>query len=251
MWEAVEAELDAWKRERRVCTFWWRDDDAVSVTPRLEALLSLAAQHDVPVALSVIPSRFSDGLVGRLKRERRVDVLVHGHAHENHAPVGQQKREYCGRRRLHEMERELRSSLEMITQGFGKQALPVLVPPWNRIPPRLVSHMADLGYRGLSTWKARRPGPPPTGLRIINTHLDPIDWRGGRTPKNEQAVAIELLRKLRWRRAHPEQAKEPLGLLTHHLLLGPELEQTLNNLLAHIRRHPAACWVSARRAFGL
>jgi len=251
MWEAVEAELDAWKRERRVCTFWWRDDDAVDVTPRLEAFLKLAGQHAAPVALSVIPSRFSDGLVGRLKRERRVDVLVHGHAHVNHAPAGQQKREYCGRRRLEEMERELCVSLETISKGFGRQALPVLVPPWNRIPPRLVSRIAALGYRGLSTWKPRRPGAFPPGLRIINTHLDPIDWRGGRTPKNEYAVASELLRKLRWRRAHPERVKEPLGLLTHHLLWGPELEQTINNLLAHTRRHPAACWVSARRAFGL
>ena len=251
MWEAVDAELDAWKRARRVCTFWWRDDDAVDVTPRLEAFLTLACRHDVPVALSVIPSRFSDCLVGRLKPERHVDVLVHGHAHVNHASAGPPKREYCGRRRLPEMERELRTSLEMISQGFGRQALPVLVPPWNRIPPRLVSRIAGLGYRGLSTWKPRRPGPPPPGLRIINTHLDPIDWRGGRAPKNEQAFASELLRRLRWRRAHPERAKEPLGLLTHHLLWGPELEQIINTLLAHTRRHPAACWVSARRAFGL
>jgi hypothetical protein len=251
MWHDVEAELDAWMRARRVCTFWWRDDDAVDVTPRREALLSLANRHDVPVALSVIPSLFATALPRRLKHERLVDVLVHGHSHVNHAPAGQQKREYCGRRRLCDMEQELCLSLEMISKGFGRQALPVLVPPWNRIPPRLVDRLAALGYRGLSTWKPRRPGLLQRGLQIINTHLDPIDWRGGRAPKSEHAVAADVLRKLRWRRANPERAQEPLGLLTHHLLWGPELEQIISNLLVHTRRHPAVRWVSARHAFGL
>ena len=149
------------------------------------------------------------------------------------------------------MEQELLESLDLIEKGFGPRALPVLVPPWNRIPSALASRLPELGYKGLSTWKPCKPHAAPEGLVLVNTHLDPIDWRRGRAPKSEHAVATALLRKLRWRRKHADRALEPLGLLTHHLLWGPALENTIVQLLALTRSHPAASWVSARSAFGL
>ena len=64
---------------------------------------------------------------------------------------------------------------------FGQAASPVFVPPWNRIAPALLPRLRALGFRGLSTFRRspRRAQPAP-GLAQINTHLDPIDWRGGR-----------------------------------------------------------------------
>ena len=100
MWADVVSELDQWRGERRVALFWWRDDDAVDVTPQLTSLVELAGQFDVPIALSVIPTQFSPRLVRYVHRHPRVSVLVHGHSHVNHAPAGRAKSEFGGTRSL-------------------------------------------------------------------------------------------------------------------------------------------------------
>lgn len=250
MWPEVLSELDTWHRARRTALFWLRDDDAVDASRNLRALLDLAAAHEVPVALSVIPTRFTARLVRQVRSHPATRVLVHGHSHVNHAPDGMAKSEFGGRRPLHVMEGELVDGLERIRRGFGAQALPVLVPPWNRIAPRLVRRLPLLGYRGISSWKPRLPHEDLGPLVRVNTHLDPIAWRLGRTPKSEGAVAAALLRKLRWRRARPDRAHEPLGLLTHHLLWGPEIENVVANVLKHTRSHPAVRWLPAGSVFG-
>ena len=250
MWQDVVTELDTWHRARRVALFWWRDDDAIDVTPQLGSLFRLAGRHKVPVALSVIPTRFTRRLVQQVRRHPGTSVLVHGYAHANHAPAGYAKSEFGGSRKLSQMEEELTAGLVLLRQGFGAQALPVLVPPWNRMAPRLAGRLPALGYRGISAWKPRLSGEKTGPLVRVNTHLDPIDWRGGRIPKDDRAVAAALLRKLRWRRAHPDRADEPLGLLTHHLLWGPEIEHVVANVLIHTRSHPAVRWLPARAVFG-
>ncbi len=63
---------------------------------------------------------------------------------------------------------------------FGARALAVLVPPWNRIAPALVPALPEIGFRGLSTFGPRARPEPVRGLRQVNTHVDLIDWRGGR-----------------------------------------------------------------------
>lgn len=242
-------ELDTWHRERRVALLWWRDDDATDATEQLGALFRLTGRFKVPVALSVIPTRFTRRLVQQVQRHPGTSVLVHGHAHVNHAPEGWAKSEFGGTRKLSQMEDELKAGLVLLRQGFGPLALPVLVPPWNRMAPRLVGRLPALGYRGISAWKPRLPDEKSGPLVRVNTHLDPIDWRHGRIPKDDRAVAAALLRKLRWRRAHPERADEPLGLLTHHLLWGPEIEHVIVNVFSHTRNHPAVRWLSARTVF--
>jgi hypothetical protein len=249
MWDDVVSELDQWRAERRVAQFWWRDDDAVDVTPQLKSLVKMAEQFDLPIALSVIPAQFSPRLARYVLRHPRVSVLVHGHSHVNHAPSGRAKSEFGGTRPLASMEAELLAGLDHVRRAFGAQSLPVLVPPWNRMAPRLVQRLPALGYRGISAWKPRLPREKLGPLVHVNTHLDPVDWRRGRIPKTDRAVAAALLRKLRWRRAHPERAQEPLGLLTHHLLWEPEIEHVIGQILMHTRPHPAVRWVSARMAF--
>ena len=249
MWREVLDELDLWHREGRIATFWWRDDDAVDETPQLRSLLQLAQRLDVPIALSVIPARFSPRLVRFVKRMPQIDILVHGYEHENHAPAGRSKCEFGGRRPLAVVDTELRAGLALNMKGFGGQALPVLVPPWNRIAPRFAARLAALGYTGLSTWKPRPPHDGAETLVRVNTHLDPVDWRRGRALKSERAVAAALLRKLRWRRARPDRALEPLGLLTHHLLWDPRMEHLVESVVATTRSHPAARWLAAKRIF--
>jgi len=251
MWAQVEAELDLWRREGRKALFWWRDDDATDVTPQLNRLLGLAARFDAPLALAVIPMTFTRRLARRVGGAKDLEVLVHGHRHTNHAPPGAPKREFADWRDRDAMMREVAESLGRIQAGFGPQGLPVFVPPWNRVPRGLALRLPALGYRGLSTWKPRRAEAMVAGLGVVNTHLDAIDWRAGGIAKSEAVVASLVLRKLRWRRLNPARAREPLGLLTHHLRWNPEHEFVIARLLTHTRSHPAVRWVSARAAFGL
>ncbi|MEQ1753492.1 MAG: hypothetical protein ABL973_05105 [Micropepsaceae bacterium] len=248
-WDRVVSELDLWAREERTARFWWRDDDATDVSRNLVRMVRVAADHRVAIGLSVIPLRLSSKLRQFIAEHRNLDVLVHGLAHQSHARGGQAKREFGGQRSLGEMTDDLKKALALSRSAFGKRCLPVLVPPWNRIPPRVVRALPKFGYEGLSTWKPRAEQTPVPGLLQVNTHLDVINWRAGRTIKPEALVASLLLRKLRWRRADPKRALEPLGLLTHHEYWCAEKEAIILNLLRTTREHPAVRWLTARQVF--
>jgi hypothetical protein len=249
-WERISDELDAWKRQRLRASFWWRDDDATDVSPNLERMVLIASSHRVSIGLSVIPKKHQDRLVPFVRKHRNLDVLVHGFAHVSHARPGEAKREFGGARAKPVMLEELASALALNRQSFGDRSHPVLVPPWNRICPSILPELPKLGFRGISTWKPRPAAAQIRGLVQVNAHLDPVNWRAGRVTKPEAQVASLLLRKLRWRRAAPRRAQEPLGLLTHHELWNPDKELIVVNLLKATRNHPAVSWLPASEVFG-
>lgn len=250
-WDRVRAELDIWAARGRTAQFWWRDDDAQDTSDQLTAMLAVARVFDVTIGLSAIPSGLSRRLVTALARSQEAQMLVHGFAHQNHAPQGRAKREMGGARKLDAIVADLGAGLALARDAFGSRVLPVLVPPWNRIAPAALAHLPKLGYRGISTWKPRLKPHPVPGLLQINTHLDLIDWRRGRVVKDERLIAGLLLRKLRWRRESRARASEPLGLLTHHAYWNPAMERIVVRLLEVTREHPASRWHSPRTAFGL
>ena len=94
--------------------------------------------------------------------------------------------------------------------AFGAAFLAVLVPPWNRVEPALIARLAGFGFCGLSTF-GRRPNDAAAGLPQVNTHLDPVDWRGSRLFIGEAAALERLCGAL-----DPE---EPIGILSHHLVM--------------------------------
>ena len=75
---------------------------------------------------------------------------------------------------------ELGTGRMALERLFATRALPVLVPPWNRIAPELVPTLPEIGFAGLSTFAARRRDQPVSGLRQVNTHVDLIDWKDRR-----------------------------------------------------------------------
>jgi hypothetical protein len=250
-WDRVRAELDVWAHEKRRALFWWRDDDAEDVSDQLKQMLGVARRFDVKVGLSAIPAKLKPRLVALLERSRDAQVLVHGFAHENRAAPGRAKIELGGTRRVDDAEADLARGLALARAAFGKRLLPILVPPWNRIAPAAVARLPGLGFRGISTWKPRVQAEPVRGLVQVNTHLDVIDWRRGRIVKDQGLIAGLLLRKLRWRRAHPARAREPLGLLTHHAYWNAAKEEIVVQLLSVTREHPAVQWHTPASAFGL
>ena len=246
---ALEAELDRWSAGGRRATLWWRDDDACLATPALARLLAIAAAHSVPLALAVIPARFSGELVMALDAAPGCSVLQHGFQHRNHAPVGERSCELGAHRPLAVSAAELVRGRERLQSAFGARFLPVLVPPWNRIAPALVATLAGLGYRGLSTFAPRTAVSAAPGLVQCNAHVDPIAWRHGRTFIGEDEAAARLAAHLRLRRHESVDATEPTGLLSHHLDFDDAAWQFVENVLARTRAHPAVEWLSAEAAF--
>ena len=64
-WPDLLVELDRWEEAGLVAQFWWRDDDAVAPSPRLDRLMAVA--ESAPVALAVIPADVKDELAAALR----------------------------------------------------------------------------------------------------------------------------------------------------------------------------------------
>jgi hypothetical protein len=248
-WEELKDELDAWGARGRPATFWWRDDDAMRATPALETLLLLGRRTATPLAVAVIPEPAEPGLYERLQRAGDVAVLQHGYAHRNHAPAGAKKAEFGPHRPLAAMLAELSDGWRRI--NLSGRALPALVPPWNRIDPRLVAVLPEAGLSGLSLHAPRRGAEAAAGVRQSNVHVDLIDWRGGRGFVGEGPALALVLAHLRARRRGDADAAEATGLLTHHRVHDRACWSFLGRLLDFLHGHPAARWVGAGELFPL
>ncbi|QIB35956.1 glycosyltransferase [Ancylobacter pratisalsi] len=232
-WAHLDAALGRARAARRTLDFWWRDDDATEPTPALEALLANRRRWKVPLALAVIPDRATPALAERLATETGVDVLVHGWAHANHAPPGSKKAEFGPHRPMDVMVEQVREGRRRIEALFGARALPVFVPPWNRIDPELAGRLSGAGYRVLSTYKRRSPAALP-GLTEINTHWDPIDWHGGGGLVEEGKLLKQLAVLIEDELAAAPGTLEPIGVLTHHLVHDRWIEGFLDALMARL-----------------
>ena len=250
-WRDLEKELDAWAVAGREASFWWRDDDAVAPSSALDRLLDLAAHHDLPLALAVIPARATSALARRLADEARATALQHGFAHQNHAPPAEKKIELGPQRPACLVREELARGSAMMRGLFGDDALPVLVPPWNRIDAALIEALPALGFRGLSTYGARPAAEAAGGLGQVNTHVDILRWdtpRGFRGEPETLSLAVTHLQARRGGTA--ADPREPTGVLSHRLAHDEAAWRFLDALLAVVARHGAARVMAAAEAFG-
>jgi hypothetical protein len=173
-------------------------------------------------------------------------VLQHGYAHANHAPPSDKKVELGGHRPAMMVLGELGTGWLALERLFGSRALPVLVPPWNRIAPLLIPTLPEVGFRGLSTFGSRPRAEPVKGLRQVNTHLDIVDWKGGRRFLGEEAALAVLVRALGEARRHSD---EPVGVLTHHLAMDEGAWDFLRSLLGRARATTGIEMRAAHRIF--
>lgn len=240
-WQDLESELDLWHGAGRTASLWWRDDDAVDVTAALERLTALTEGHGIPLTLAAIPARLTDDLVARVEGLRHISVAQHGWKHVNHAPSKEKSCEFGATRALADCLEEIGAGWRRIASC--KRALPVFVPPWNRIDPALFDRLAELGLRAVSTFKPRTSRLAGAGLAWINTHADVIAWRAGRSFAGRQAVLRQLIGHLQDRRAGRVDPDEPTGILTHHLVHDHDTWAFLEMLAASTEAHPGARWV--------
>ncbi len=243
-WQDLDDELEAWSDTGTKARFWWRDDDAIEVTPELERLVDLGNRFTVPLVLAVIPARLQPNLPEYLNTEPWVTVVQHGFAHENHAPSGEKSSEFPAIRSIDVMGSEITAGWSSLS-AFGRVEK-AFVPPWNRIFEPMPEILAAQGYSGVSTFGPRKRAD---GL-FVNTHIDIIDWRGHRGFAGEDKVLEQTLSHLRGKRLGQFDASEPTGLLSHHLDHDGACWKYLETFLGWTRNHQAIEWLAGDQVFG-
>jgi len=247
-WSPLNAALERARDQDCPIRFWWRDDDAVADTCALDRLLTLARRYNAGIGLAVVPRDLQASLASRLENESSAFALVHGWSHENHAPPESKKAEFGAHRPAETMVADAQRALQVARQHLGPKLLPVFVPPWNRIASALIPHLPRLGFAGLSTFTDRRVAFPVPGLLQINTHVDPIDWRGTRSAVEPQRMIAGLAGAIERRVAGAYDRDESFGFLAHHLVHDEVIWMLSERLIAHLAAqdvyflHPDACF---------
>lgn len=242
IWQPLHEELLRWERAGRTADFWLRDDDAVEPTVALDRLLGLTGEFAVPVTLAVIPAFTGEALARRLEAAPHATVAVHGWSHKNHAPAGQKKQELGAHRPRDVVLGELAQGLSHVARLHGELALPMLVPPWNRIDAALISDLGAVGFEALSAYGPPRPAP----ISVLNSNVDLMDWHGTRGCRDHSLLVQDIVAGLG--RAF-ESGGDPVGLLTHHLVHDETAWSFLVRLFEITSRHDGR-WRSARTILG-
>jgi peptidoglycan/xylan/chitin deacetylase (PgdA/CDA1 family) len=213
---------------------WLRDDDAIEPTAALDRLLALTAKHRVPVLFAVIPALTGEALSRRLADEGHVSVAVHGWSHQNHASSGEKNQELGIHRPSEQVLAELRAGLKILSTLHAGRFVPMLVPPWNRIAPAVVAGLPDLGFAALSVFGPEKPAP----LKVLNTHVDIIDWRGTRGGRPVAEVIANLI-------GVSQSHAGPIGVLTHHLVHDSAAWDLMAMLFEATAEQAGCAWHSA------
>lgn len=218
--------------------FWLRDDDAIYPSEPLEQLLNLCEQYAVPLSLAVIPKDTGVELSERLARHPSVAVTLHGWSHTNYAPEGEKSQELGDHRCIEDTLAELHRGIERLSTLHQHRYEPVLVPPWNRISDSVLSRVHELGIEAVSVF-GQEMVDQHEGLRVrlINTQVDVIDWRGTRGGRSTINLIEEILLQLR-------QGRSTIGVLSHHLVHDSAAWAFLEKLFIATTAETRCRWVS-------
>ena len=233
-YEPLRAALDRAGGAGRTIRIWLRDDDCVAPTPALERLAGLCDAVSLPVLLAVIPESAQSGLGAWIAAHPGFAPCQHGFAHADHAPAGARPIELGGARPTAEILDELARGRSKLQAVFGAALSDILVPPWNRIDPALVPHLAALGFSALSTIA---PSSRSSAIPRLDCDLDIMDWRHGRVGRALADVARAAATVI--------DRKNSLGLLTHHLAHDEGGWAVLGELIEGFATHPVARFAGA------
>src|SRR6185369_17023989 len=88
------------------------------------------------------------------------------------------------------------------------------------------------------------------GLLQVNVHVDIIDWRGGRQFAGDAAVIGALVAAMRQRRGdRSSTGPEPIGLLTHHLVMDESAWVFMHRLFNQLKMVQAVSILPPHEAF--
>ena len=183
-WSALRDELARWACDDTVARLWLRDDDAVTVTPALERPQAVCCSR-VPYPDCGRPERCRSNSGGIPFRSATGRVAAHGWRHHNHATI---RNGISCRTALRGHRSRFEQARARIETLFGEKAVPIFVPPWNRMAPRRRLSCLDqvfARYRRLVERNRRA---------CANNQRPPdiIDWRGSRGGRNPADLISEL-----------------------------------------------------------
>jgi hypothetical protein len=248
-WRELADELARWRDGGRVAEFWWRDDDAARPDPALERLLALAHRSANPLALAVVPMQAE--AVAFETAGSGVSIIQHGSDHRNRAGAGAKKTEFAAAESAQAAIARLAQARERLAAWARARFIPVLVPPWNRLPEPLVAQLAPAGFRGLSRFGARASAQPAPGVRQVNTHVDLVAWHAGRGFVGDDTALRAAVRHLAAKREGGADAGEPTGWLSHHAVHDEAAWAFLERLFETLRAARGLRWVGVDELFGI
>jgi hypothetical protein len=147
------------------------------------------------------------------------------------------------------MEMDIAAGWKRLDDAFGPRALPVFVPPWNRMAPDLAQRLPAIGMLGLSTFGRAREAAAIAEVIQRNADWDPMDWRGHRGLKPRALLIDQLCDLIEQRPGHGETGGLPIGLLTHHLAHDGWVHEFLSELIARLAQSSAVRFLPADRVF--
>ncbi|MDK1385994.1 polysaccharide deacetylase family protein [Sinorhizobium sp. 8-89] len=250
VWQPVIDRLDRLRAAGQRVDFWLRDDDAVEPTPALDRLVELTERFSVPATLAVIPAHTNGELSRYLACRDNISIAVHGWEHRNHASPAEKRQELGGHRPREIVLDELSKGCSRLRALHPSSFVPLLVPPWNRINANLLGGLPEIGFRAVSVFgperKPARNAEDATAsslsafprLRLINTHVDVMDWRGTRGCRDHREIIRDIVRRL----DEMNLDEEAVGILTHHLVHDESVWEFLSRLFDLTAAHPACRW---------
>jgi len=226
--ESLQRELESWEGAGLCAGLWWRDDDAVTVTPQLNSLLAAADQAGVSIGIAVVPEKADATLAERL-RATPAAIWQHGWRHHNY---GGWSGEFGGSRDLNAMVADAKAGQAAMDAVFGSQGWQrVFVPPYHALAMSFKAEISRLGYLGLSA------GSPLTqwvdGVLEVNAEIDIMNWHT-RTFLGADIVAEMLVEQLVDRRTGARPMDEPIGILSHHRVHDKEAFDFLGELFVFL-----------------
>jgi hypothetical protein len=239
-WRLFFDEISRWENAGRTAEFWWRDDDAARPDPALARLTGLAQRTCTPLALAVIPMQSGKEIFENLGSF--VSIFQHGTDHANRAGAGEKKTEFIAAEAPAAATARLAAARRLLEALAGRRFLPVLAPPWNRLPQHLAVPLAAAGFRGLSRYGARSSAEAAPGLRQVNTHVDLVAWRSGRGFVGEELALGTATRHLAAKRMAAVDPDEATGWLTHHAVHDEATWSFLERLFESTRSLTAVAW---------
>jgi hypothetical protein len=246
-WKKFSDELARWRNAGRMVDFWWRDDDAARPAAALSRLYALARGADIPLALAIVPAHAEAGAFE--EAGTTVALIQHGSDHRNRAGADEKKTEFNAAETPTDAAARLRAARDGLPHALRTRLLPVLAPPWNRLPASHAGVLAAAGFRGLSRYGARASAQAAPGLVQVNTHVDLIAWKGNRGFAGEEAVLEAARAHLAARRTGRADATEPTGWLSHHLVHDEPAWSFLERLFEATRNAAGVRWLGAEALF--
>jgi peptidoglycan/xylan/chitin deacetylase (PgdA/CDA1 family) len=222
---------------------WLRDDDATRATVELDRFVAFCRGGGVAPLFAVIPGSLEESLIAAAAGWPGFwRIGVHGYAHRNRADAGAKKSEFPAHLDVATARAELIAGRALIAKAFGRRALPVFVPPWNRIGTAQAAALSECGFAALSTFARAHVAQPPSKVRVVNTHVDLIDWRGGRFGKPIAVLANELATAV-------SSFRGPIGILTHHLDHDAACDAALQAIMQFVQDDARLRWRTPEAVF--